>query len=473
MRYPVITTLALAILSGCTVGPDYSGPPQSLTTANANARLPHDQNPASHQPAVAQWWLDLHDAELNWLVTTALANSPDIAQAQAKLKQSRAGLREQQASAYPSASTNATMIRMRSPDLSQFTGGDTGGGRAPLSLYLVNFDASWEADLFGGTRRAIEAAHATAQATAAELADTQVQLVAEVVQNYVDLRDRQARLALVEETVTADQQIVDLTFERRNQGVTSELQVEQVLTQADSTRAKRLPLQAQIIESLDQLALLCGLEPGTLDDQLTSRASMPLMPEHVPITNPTQLLMSRPDIRIAERELASATAQIGEKKADWFPKLSLLGDLGFSAGDPGHLARKSNGTWLLIPRLTWNALDFGRTKAAIEQAESGRDLAQAKYRKTVLNALRDADSSLARYGYQRQHVAMLIDIQRSAERAAELTQQRYRSGTANTLDWLDAERTRFNAQQERISGEGQLLKDFAALHKALGLGWQQ
>ncbi len=337
----------------------------------------------------------------------------------------------------------------------------------------MNFDASWEADLFGGTRRAIEAAHATAQATAAELADTQVQLVAEVVQNYVDLRDRQARLALVEETVTADQQIVDLTFERRNQGVTSELQVEQVLTQADSTRAKRLPLQAQIIESLDQLALLCGLEPGTLDDQLTSRASMPLMPEHVPITNPTQLLMSRPDIRIAERELASATAQIGEKKADWFPKLSLLGDLGFSAGDPGHLARKSNGTWLLIPRLTWNALDFGRTKAAIEQAESGRDLAQAKYRKTVLNALRDADSSLARYGYQRQHVAMLIDIQRSAERAAELTQQRYRSGTANTLDWLDAERTRFNAQQERISGEGQLLKDFAALHKALGLGWQQ
>ena len=232
-----------------------------------------------------------------------------------------------------------------------------------------------------------------------------------------------------------------------------------------------MPLQTEIIESLDRLALLCGLEPGELDARLSRAGDLPSIPAQVPVANPEHLLKARPDVRNAERNLASATAQIGEKKADWFPKLSLMGDLGFSAADPGHLARKSNGTWLVMPRLTWNALDFGRVQASIDAAESGRDLALAQYRGTVLNALRDADTSLARYGHQRENVVMLRDIQRSAERAAELTRERYRAGTASTLDWLDAERTRFDARQNRIAADAQLLKDFAALHKALGLGW--
>ncbi|MBW4794390.1 efflux transporter outer membrane subunit [Pseudomonas tolaasii] len=467
--FPLLLTVGL--LSACTVGPDYKGAPDVAPKTLAAGQLPHADKAAQVAPAVAQWWRTLGDAQLNELVDHALQNSPDIATAQARLKQSRASLSGASANAMPKVTGDAAMLRLRSPDTSALDGGNSGGGRGPLSLYLAGFDASWEADLFGGTRRAVEAAQAEADASQAQLADAQVQLAAEIVQAYTDLRDQQARLALVDASVDIENQALDLTQQRRSRGVASQLQLEQVLTQAENTQAQRLPLQAAIVESLDQLGLLCGREPGELDGQLATARALPSIPSQVPLADPAALLKARPDIRMAERKLASANAQIGEKTADWFPKLSLMGDLSFSAGDPGHLARKDNGTWLILPRLSWNALDFGRVAASVKGAEAGRDEALAQYKSAVLTALRDADVALARYGHQRQNVVLLRNVEASAIRAADLTRQRYRAGTASTLDWLDAERTRYQAQESRISGDAELLKDFASLHKALGLGW--
>ncbi|NWA43497.1 efflux transporter outer membrane subunit [Pseudomonas reactans] len=462
--------LTVGLLSACTVGPDYPGAPDAAPKTLAAGRLPHADNQAPSAPTVAQWWRTLNDAQLNELVDMALKNSPDIATAKARLKQSRASLSGARADAMPKVTGDAAMLKLRSPDTSAL-GSSGGSGRGPLTLYLAGFDASWEADLFGGTRRAVEAAQAEADAAQAQLSDAQVQLAAEVVQTYADLRDQQARLALVEASVDIENQALDLTRQRRSRGVASQLQLEQVLTQAENTQAQRLPLQAAIVESLDQLDLLCGLEPGELEERLATAQALPAIPGVVPVADPAALLKARPDIRVAERKLASSNAQIGEKTADWFPKLSLMGDLSFSAGDPGHLARKDNGSWLILPRLTWNALDFGRVAASVKGAEAGRDEALAQYKSVVLNALRDADVALARYGHQRQNVVLLRSVESSAVRAADLTRQRYRAGTASTLDWLDAERTRYQAQESRISGDAQLLKDFASLHKALGLGW--
>lgn len=465
--FPLLLTVGL--LSACTVGPDYHGAPDVAPKTLAAGRLPHADKTSS-APGVAQWWQTLGDSQLNQLVTLALRNSPDIATAQARLKQSRASLSGASAEAMPKVSGDAAMLKLRSPDTSVL-GGSGGGGRGPLSVYLAGFDASWEVDMFGGTRRAVEAAQAEAESSQAQLADAQVQLTAEVVQAYADLRDQQARLALVEASVEIEKQALDLTQQRRSRGVASQLQLEQVLTQAETTQAQRLPLQASIVESVDQLNLLCGLEPGELDARLAAAHALPSIPVQVPLADPAAILKARPDIRVAERKLASSNAQIGEKQADWFPKLSLTGDLSFSAADPGHLARKDSGTWLILPRLTWNALDFGRVAASVKGAEAGRDEALAQYKSVVLSALRDADVALARYGHQRQNVVLLRNVESSAVRAADLTRQRYRAGTASTLDWLDAERTRYQAQEDRISGDAALLKDFASLHKALGLGW--
>jgi NodT family efflux transporter outer membrane factor (OMF) lipoprotein len=472
IQRPLLSILVLMTLAGCTVGPDYRGAPAVGEHTLRAGRLPHAPESPQATAAVAQWWQRLADPELDALIDAALAHNPDIASSRAALQQSRAGLRSEQANGMPKASMSANMLRMRSPDVSSFTGGERGGGRGPLNLYLADFDASWEVDMFGGTRRAIEAASASADATAAQLADAQVQLTAEVTQAYVGLREQQARLALVEASADLEAQVLDLTQQRRSRGVASQLQLEQVLTQEQTTRSQRLPLQAQIIESQDQLAALCGLEPGELDARLGPVKALPTLPAQLPIADPAALLKQRPDIRAAERQLASSNAQIGEKTADWFPKLSLIGDLSFSAGDPSHLVRKDNGTWLALPRLTWNALDFGRVQASVDSAKAGRDQAEAQYRGVVLGALRDADVALSRYGHDRQNLALLRSIEDSAARAAELTRERYRAGTASTLDWLDAERTRFDAEQNRIGGDAQLLDDFVSLHKALGLGWQ-
>lgn len=467
----LVAVVALGV-AGCTVGPDYHGAPDVAGVISQTAYPHAPAGMDAHAPQDADWWHALGDSQLNALIETALADSPDIRIAQARVRQARAGLRGAQASALPKVSADAAMLRTRSPDLSALSGGAAGGGRGPLSLYIASFDASWEIDLFGGTRRAIEAASAEADAVQEDLADAHVQLAAEIAQTYVSLREQQSRLEHLHDAEKIEADMLDLTEQRRGRGVASELEVERLRTQLDGTRSQLAPVEAKITELLDDLAVLTGRGPGALDAELQTTRAMPGIPETIAVGDPAVLLKSRPDIRAAERRLASQNAQIGVHKADWFPKLSLLGSLGFSATDPGHLARKQNGTWLTLPRLQWNILDFGRVAAGIEGAEAGRDEAQARYESIVLKALRDADVALSRYGHQRENVIVLRRREASAEHAADLTRQRYRAGTATMLEWLDAERTRVLAQQDRISGDAGLVEDFVSLQKSLGLGWR-
>lgn len=470
---PALFTAAVSLgLAGCTVGPDYRGAPE-VAGVTARSGYPHAlAGVDAHAPQAADWWHALGDSRLDAQIEKALADSPDIRAAQARVRQARAGLRGTQASALPKVSADAAMLRTRSPDLSALSGGAESGGRGPLSLYVASLDASWEIDLFGGTRRAIEAASAEADAAQEDLADAHVRLAAEIAQAYVSLREQQARLEHLRDAERIEADMLALTEQRRGRGVASELEVERLRTQLDGTRSQVAPVEARITELLDELAVLTGREPGALDAELQATKAMPAIPETVAVGDPAALLRFRPDIRAAERRLASQNAQIGAHKADWFPKLSLLGSLGFAATDPGHLVRKENGTWLTLPRLQWNILDFGRVAASVEGAEAGRDEAQARYESVVLKALRDADVALSRYGHQRENVIVLRRREASAEHAAELTRQRYRAGTATMLEWLDAERTRVLAQQERISGDGDLVGNFISLQKSLGLGWR-
>jgi NodT family efflux transporter outer membrane factor (OMF) lipoprotein len=452
-------------LAACTVGPDFRGAPIAAPAAARAAafhRTPEDASPA--QPSAAPWWTELGDPELTALIDAALANSPDVHAAEARLRQSRAALKEQKSNALPKTGASASYINAELPK-SALDLGD-------LNLYNLGFDATWEVDLFGGTRRAVQAASAESIAVEADLADARVQLAAEVAQAYVDLRDREARQELARRTAELETQVLELTEQRRAQEVASDLDVERIRTQVENTRAAIIPLDEQITESLDQLAVLTGREPGSLDVELSAARPLPTLPATVAVGDPAAMLRRRPDIRAAEFRLASQTAQIGEREADWFPKLTLFGDLGFTSASPGSLVRSDSFLALGIPYLQWNALDFGRTRARVNQAKAGRDEAEAKYRSTVLDALRDADAALSRYGHQRKYVVDLQAVETSAAKASSLTEMRYRAGTSSALDWLDAERTRFSAEQDRVAGEAELIKDYVALQKSLGLGWQ-
>jgi NodT family efflux transporter outer membrane factor (OMF) lipoprotein len=460
-----LMALGCGVLTGCTLGPHYKGAP---TVAPGTMRAPtFNRAPTgavSSDPALSEWWQTLRDPQLTRLIEAGLASSPDLHAAAARVREARAGLRRQQRNALPSGSASASYFRVNLPSSEL--------GLGAIGLYNIGFDATWEADLFGGTRRAIEAASAQAEAVNADLADTHVQLSAEIAQAYISLRDVQQRLALVRQAAEAEEQILALTQERRTQGVASDIDVERIRTQVEGTRSQMIPLDGQITESLDQLAVLTGGEPGSLDAELTAPVPLPKLPETIPVGNPASLIKQRPDIRAAEWRLVSQNAQIGEREADWFPKLTLLGDLGFSSTTPGQLTNGANFMWLGVPVLQWNVLDFGRTKARVDEARAGLEEARARYESTVLSALRDANVALSRYGHQRDEVFSLRNVESAATRAAQLSQQRYRAGASSALEWLDAERTRFTAEQNRIAANAELLKDFVALQKSLGMGWQ-
>ncbi|CAE6822560.1 UNVERIFIED_ORG: NodT family efflux transporter outer membrane factor (OMF) lipoprotein [Paraburkholderia sediminicola] len=464
----------LSALSGCTVGPDYHGAPPVAQDARSSAtfvRAPAAGTTAT--PAPNQWWLAFNDPQLNDLIAAAFAHSPDVHIAQARLRESRSQLQKQRANELPKISGDAAALRMRSPDLSSLSSGSsTSSGRGPLQLYTAGFDATWEIDLFGGTRRAIEAASADAEAVDADLADTQVSLAAEVAQVYIELRDQQTRLELARRQAETEQKMLTLTQQRRERGTAADLDVERLSTQVENTRATLIPLDAQLTDSLDRLAVLTGREPGALDQQLAGTRPLPALPGTVAIGDPSAMLQQRPDIRAAERRLASSNAQIGEHIADFFPKVTLLGDIGFSAGDPGHLVRKNNFSWITAPYLQWNAFDFGRTLGSVHAAEASRDEAEARYTKAVLGALQDANSSLSRYGHQRDHVVTLQKVETSASHSATLMRQRYSAGVATLIDLLDTQREEFTAQQNVVAGQAELLKDFVSLQKSLGIGWQ-
>jgi NodT family efflux transporter outer membrane factor (OMF) lipoprotein len=443
-------------------------------------------NALSHGPLLAKWWTALNDAELDHVEDLALAGSPDLAVAEARLRESRAGLSSARANLYPTTGTTVTYLHVNGAPAALFS--SLGGGSASSSsastqgtaspadasagLYSANFDATWEIDLFGGTRRAVEGARDQAQAAEAQAQDARVTLTAEVAQAYVHLRDLQHRLALAQANADTEQQMLALTQKRRNGGTADDLDVQQLTTQLETTRAQVTPLQAQITVQLDSLAVLTGQAPGALDGELQTAAPVPAPPAQVAVGDPTSLLQRRPDIRAAERQLASQTAAIGQREAGYFPKLTLIGTLGWTSPKTATLFDSDNRSSIQAPLLQWTPFDFGRTKASVNQAEAARDEALANYRKTVLAALQDAETSLSRYGRQRDALKDQLRVQASADRAAQLTGLKQQGGTATTLDVLDAERSRIQAQDSASQAQAMLTEDYISLQKSLGLGWQ-
>jgi len=482
-----LSLIPLLLLGACTVGPNYAGPPKAIGSAATPPAgfVRADNTLATTAPAVADWWTTLNDPMLDWLEERALASNPNVAVAQARLKQARSSLRLERANQAPNANASATYLHANLPELN-LGGGEQGGanggasggsangsgGGTNIDFFNLGFDASWEIDLFGGRRRTVEAARASAAAAEANVADAQVSLSADVAQAYIGLRDAQQRLILARDASRMQRDTLNLTLQRFNNGTASQLEVERLRNQVESTDAQILPLSSSVETYLNALAILIGEAPGTLDQRLAQAAPVPLPPAQVAIGDPTALLQRRPDIRAAERNLAAQTARIGVAEAAKFPRLNLMGIIGIGGTSLDALTDLDNLVTLGAPMLQWNVLNFGRANARVGQAEGARDEAEAQYRGAVLLALRDAEDSLSRFRARRNTVATLARAKASADRSAVLMQQRYRAGAATLIDMLDAERQRVSAQQSLSQAVAGLTNDYVALQKALGLGWR-
>lgn len=455
------------LLAGCTVGPNYAGPPATASDAVARGSFARaTPQTTADAPALSNWWEGFDDPLLNTLVADALARSPTIDQVTARVREAQAQARQQKTSQLPSVSANGTVIRADLPP----TGGQ--GEGTDLTFYNLGLNAAWELDLFGGGRRANEQANASVGARIADLADAQVSLTAGVAQAYVALRDVQERIRLNAQSTDLQQRQIALTRQRYAQGTASKLDLERLQGQLEQTQAQAIPLAAQRDEYLNQLAVLTGRAPGTLDATLSTVAPVPLPPAQVAVGDPAQLIARRPDVRAAERQLAAATAGVGVNKAKELPTVRFLGLLGLGGTNPGAVFDLGNLTTLAAPSLSWSFLDFGRAKAATRASEAQRDQADATYRRTVLEALQDAETQLSRFANTRLQLGQLAQAEATATRAAALNRQRVAAGTSRLIDQLDIERQQIAARIAVAQAKAGLSTSYIGVNKALGLGWR-
>lgn len=460
---------ALLALPAQLIAADYKGPPAVPVAAGSFVRAEQDM---AGQPAAGPWWRSFNDPVLDDLIARALSANPDIAIAEARIRSARSTLKIERAATKPGINAQTSTIQAHLPgvDLGQSNNGAANGNDDYFDFYSAGFDASWEIDLFGGGRAKIAAARAGLAAVQADAAAARMSLSADVAMAYIGYRDLQRRIALARQSSDLQHGSLKLIEQRHGRGASSTGDLERARAEAAFGDADLLPLLGEADRHRNALAVLTGAAPGSLDALLSPVAPLPLPPAAVAVGDPTALIARRPDIRAAERRLAMEYSRIGVAKAARLPRIRLLGLIGLGGASPADLVDLDSFAALAAPTLQWNLIDFGRGKAGVRRAEAARDEAEAQYSKTVLNALRDAEDSLARFSRRRQMVASLARAQAAAGRAADFAQQRYTAGTGTLIDANEAARRRIDADQKLATASAGLSMDFVAIEKALGLG---
>jgi NodT family efflux transporter outer membrane factor (OMF) lipoprotein len=473
--------LPLFCLAGCTVGPDYHRP--DLKTPDQYASVGQNGAPLS-QPAnqavdVARWWQQFHDPELESLIERALNANLDLLTAASRVREAREQEIVTGAAELPTVNAAGDTIQLHSGNnpLQSLTGGAAPTG-APvhkgtnLHLYSAGFDATWELDIFGGTRRAFEAAKAGTEAAQWEMRDGEVTLTAEIAMDYLTLRSDQARLVLLQQQQQSQQGTLELVAARARTGFVTELDVNQQRTLLASTIAEQPQLVAEIAAMRHAIAILLGQQPEALDGELGAIQPLPPVPPTLPVGLPSDLLRDRPDVREAERKLAQATANVGVAVADLYPKFDLIAALSVAAPSLGALFNSSSLSEAGIGTITWPIFNAGKTEANIGAKTEEENQAYYAYQKAVLGAVGNAEDALTRYATDQQRVVALGQAVTTAANSTQLAVQQYRAGFTNYTSVLQSQSQELTSRDTLAQAQGQLTGDLVSLFKALGGGWR-
>lgn len=461
LRPIAASIVAVVFLSGCAaVGPDYKRP---AVPVPEKWQSPAVSTPPSSidDSDLAQWWHEFHDPVLNRLIEHALASNKDLKQAEARLLEARARRGFAQADRFPTVAARASANR---------NGGsqELGTGQT-YNQFNTGFDASWEIDLFGGKRRALEAANAQLQASEADLFAVQTSLTAEVGVNYLNLRAYATRLAVAEENLGIQIQTRDLAQWRYQAGLTSRLDMEQATSALEQTRAQIPVLQTNLAQTKNQIALLLGMNPEDLPPFDT--AAVPQADALLSTGIPADLLRRRPDIRRAERQLAAQTAQIGVATAAQYPNFSLAGNIGLASLATGNLFRSDARTFLLGSNAGWTLFDAGRNQQNIQIQNALQAQALAKYEATVLTAFSDVENALISYTREQERRAALTRAVAAAKSAEALARSQYAAGLIDFQSVLDTQRSLLTLQDLLVTSDAAVSSSLVQLYKALGGGW--
>lgn len=451
------------ILTSCTVGPNYSRPADPL--------------PCHYTTSIkksSRWYHSLRDPLLTKLIQQALCYNQDIQKALANIRQARAELGIAQGNFLPQLDAlsyvNRDRLSANSELISSFP-----PGLVPLSYtdyHLFEFDASWEIDLFGHTRRAVEAAWARFQSQLENQNNVMIAVAAEVARNYVKYRVYQQRILLTNRTIHSYLDTVRLVDLQRRAGFANRIDLQRVQSELFSAKSALPSLQAEARATLAALAVLVGELPECLFQELKDFRPIPTVsPCMLAIGLPSDLLCARPDIRLAERKLAAATADIGVAVSNMFPRFQLIGNLGSDTVFPGTYFDKASIFWSAGPQVSIPLFHGCRLRNAVIAEEAMRDAALAEYRKKVLQALADVESSLIRYEREQVRHRELFISYKKLKSVRGLIKIQYRDGQTNLLDVLDAERQLNSIQDQYAQSTGQVTIDLISLYKSLGGNW--
>jgi multidrug efflux system outer membrane protein len=444
-----------AALAACAVGPVYHRPQTpAVEPRNVNAQF------TAASPNAA-WWRQFGDPVLADLEARALADNLDLHIAIARVRSARAAFNEAQYGYAPHVQLEGSYARSKEQQPG-FT-----ADRIDVESSSIGFDASWEIDLFGHVRHETAAARAVVGAEQASLADAQVTVAAEVARNYFELRGSQRQLAVARDNLQNQREALRLTQVRFDAGRVTELDIDSAQARLKATESTLPLLEAAEKRYGYRLAVLLGVPPGALDAELVA-VPVQAMTAPLPIGDVSMLLRTRPDVRIAERNLAAATERVGVATADLFPRVSFTGFVGFLSGDTSQLGKAASRAWLVNPAVSWPALDYGSVHARLRSARAEADGALASYQKAVLTALEDFEDACVGYGTQEARLASVLEQAQASRRAEQLAEIQYREGSINFLVLLDAQRTLLQAEDTLAQAETAANTGAVAVYKALG-----
>ena len=471
----------LCLLAGCAAGPNYRRPDlAALSVPDTYAPSVTPPQALAEEADIVAWWRHIDDPVLTDLIARATAGNLQIAQLVGRLAQAREALVQTRGDLLPSLSGSAGATRnfTRGGSSSIVIGGNNGtggtiittGGSSGNTQLSLGLDASWQADIFGGIRRSLQASRADEQAARFDLEGVRTSVAGEVASNYIQARLAQARLDIARSTLRAQDDNLQIAGWRVQAGLVSSLDAEQARAQRAQTAATIPSLQTSYLQAVNRLAILAGDAPGALRTEMEPIRPIPRGPEAIAVGIPADTLRRRPDVRGAERQLAAATARVGVAEAALLPALTISGNINTAAASIGNLGSLITGG--LFAGITQTIFDAGRRKAQVRSARAGVDIAFATYRETVLTGLEEVENAAQALSAARARQAELAIALDASNNAAIYSRSQYRSGLIDFLTVLQSEQSLLSARDQLASAGADQALAVVRLYLALGGGWQ-
>ncbi|MBF0551189.1 MAG: efflux transporter outer membrane subunit [Deltaproteobacteria bacterium] len=464
LRFAAVVGVLL-LFAGCTVGPNYVRPKAAAPIAYKESEGWKVAQPRDHLIRGA-WWEIFNDPQLNALEEQVNISNQNLAAAEAQFRQARALVQSARSAFFPQVTAGAAATRTRR---SLNTAGGSNISAGPDTDLMLPGNVSWELDVWGRVRRAVESSQASAQASAADLEATRLSLQAELAQDYFSLRALDAQKRLYDETITAYQKFLQMTKNRYEKGVASKADVLQAETQLKSTQAQAIDVGVGRAQMEHAIALLMG-KPAS--DVSIPVAPLATIPPPIPTGVPSELLERRPDIAAAERRAAAANAQIGVAEAAFYPKITLSGSGGFESSNLSNWLSWPSSFWSVGSALAATLFDGGSRQALSDQARAAYDANVAAYRQTVLTGFQEVEDNLAALRILEEEGRVQNEAVKAAEQSVTVSTNQYKAGTISYLEVLVIQQIALTNARAAINILGRRMTAGVLLIKALGGGWQ-